>query len=168
MAAAEESVPAEEYTPDKTYVYGWSFAPASNIPDRLSKHHPVDMSDAAHMHSTGTLFTTVCLDADRRVVELLYTCLNDTERTETWDVHNESLAKAYTKEAFNTSKRRRIGDGDKGMLASTRFYFREAKDFYCLKHRSANIGEKLKSKVQHSSGLRAKSPGPNPASVSSV
>lgn len=130
----------EEVPIGQKYVYGASFAYSTSL-KTLEFFHAVDLNDACHLHSltNGTMFVTLCQDADRHLVPIMETLLLDNERRETWDLHNVAITEAYTQERFDTLPRRRIIDGDKGEIASMTANTLRGNWFACQYHLGKNI-----------------------------
>ena len=128
------------------YMYGISYAPSTTL-QTFMHFHVVDFNDACHLHSktNGMMFVTNTLDTDHHIVPIMYSIFLDNERQATWDLHNDAIDEAYTKAAFDTVKRRRIIDGDKGEIASMTSHLTLGNWFACSMHLakrvSTNVGQ---------------------------
>ena len=97
-------------------------------------HHKGNGTDVFGIHGV-----VVGLDAERKLVPLVYLVWLGNETAESW----KALYKAAkTIPGFDVSTRRIITDGDKGATSAHNEVFVEAKRFRCYTHRKANIANK--------------------------
>jgi hypothetical protein len=109
---------AEQHVSPGMYMVGWSFAPNTTLA-RYDKFPPISFTEACPMTVAvgGTLFTSVTVDANNNAVLEAHTWTWEKERTVTWNMHNDFLARTYA-DAWDVPERRIIFDGNKYCDAS--------------------------------------------------